>query len=412
MSSPNPLLDELARQEYKHGFVSAIESDVIPAGLSEEVVRLISRKKGEPEWLLEWRLKAFRHWLTMEEPTWAKVHYPAIDYQKIIYYAAPRSVDEKRPKSLAEVDPELLAMYEKLGVPLKEREILAGVAVDAVFDSVSVATTFREKLKEMGVIFCSFSEAVREYPDLVRKYLGSVVPYTDNFFATLNSAVFSDGSFCYIPKGVRCPMELSTYFRINQADTGQFERTLIVADDGRHRQLPRGVHGPEAGQEPAPRRRRRARGPRRRPDQVLHRPELVPGRQGREGGHLQLRHEAREVRRAPVEDLLDAGGDGLGHHLEVPELPPPRRRLRRRVLLRRRDGQLPAGRYRDEDDPRREEHALDDRLEGDLRRTRTEHLPRGRRRSRRARKAPATTRSATRSSSATSAAPTPFPTSR
>ena len=203
MSSPNRLLDELSQQEYKHGFVTAIESDAIPAGLSEEVVRLISRKKDEPEWLLEWRLKAYRHWLGMEEPTWAKVHYPAIDYQKIIYYSAPKSVDANRPKSLDEVDPELLAMYEKLGVPLKEREILAGVAVDAVLDSVSVATTFREKLHELGVIFCSFSEAVKTYPDLVRKYLGSVVPYTDNYFATLNSAVFSDGSFCYIPKGVR-----------------------------------------------------------------------------------------------------------------------------------------------------------------------------------------------------------------
>jgi Fe-S cluster assembly protein SufB len=232
MSSPDRLLDELAQREYKHGFVTPIESEVIPAGLTEDVVRLISRKKGEPEWLLEWRLKAYRHWLTMEEPTWAKVHYPAIDYQKIIYYAAPKSVDENRPKSLDQVDPELLAMYEKLGVPLKEREILAGVAVDAVFDSVSVATTFREKLHELGVIFCSFSEAVKTYPDLVRRYLGSVVPYTDNYFATLNSAVFSDGSFCYIPKGVRCPMELSTYFRINQADTGQFERTLIVAEEG------------------------------------------------------------------------------------------------------------------------------------------------------------------------------------
>jgi Fe-S cluster assembly protein SufB len=232
MSSRDRILDELARQEYPHGFVTDIDSEVIPAGLSEEIVRLISLKKGEPDWLTEWRLKAYRHWLTMTEPTWAKVHYPAIDYQRIVYYAAPKSVSESRPKSLDEVDPELLAMYEKLGVPLKEREILSGVAVDAVLDSVSVATTFREKLHELGIVFCSFSEAVREVPDLVRKYLGSVVPYTDNFFATLNSAVFSDGSFCYIPKGVRCPMELSTYFRINQADTGQFERTLIVAEEG------------------------------------------------------------------------------------------------------------------------------------------------------------------------------------
>ncbi len=225
------VLDELANQEYKHGFVTEIEAEVIPPGLSEDVVRAISERKGEPEWLLEWRLKAYRHWLTMKEPTWAKVSYPPVDYQAISYYAAPKSKGEG-PKSLDEVDPELLATYEKLGVPLREREVLAGVAVDAVFDSVSVATTFKEKLKEVGVVFCSFSEAVREHPELVRKWLGSVVPATDNFFAALNSAVFSDGSFCYIPKGVRCPMELSTYFRINQAETGQFERTLIVADEG------------------------------------------------------------------------------------------------------------------------------------------------------------------------------------
>jgi Fe-S cluster assembly protein SufB len=226
------VLDRLTRQEYPHGFVTDIDTDAIPAGLSEDVVRLISGKKGEPEWLLDWRLKAYRHWLTMEEPKWARVTYPPIDYQKIVYYAAPRSSVEGAPKSLADVEPELLAMYEKLGVPLKEREILAGVAVDAVIDSVSVATTFKEKLASVGIIFCSFSEAVREHPDLVKKYLGSVVPSSDNFFAALNSAVFSDGSFCFIPKGVRCPMELSTYFRINQANTGQFERTLIVAEQG------------------------------------------------------------------------------------------------------------------------------------------------------------------------------------
>jgi Fe-S cluster assembly protein SufB len=219
---------DLASREYTAGFVTDIESDTIPAGLNEDVVRLISKKKNEPEFMLEWRLKAFRHWLTMKEPTWANVRYPAIDYQKASYYAAPK----KAPKSLDEVDPELLATYEKLGVPLYERARLAGVAVDAVFDSVSVATTFKAKLQEVGVIFCSFSEAVKEHPELVKKYLGSVVPYTDNFFAALNSAVFSDGSFCFIPKGVRCPMELSTYFRINAANTGQFERTLIIAEEG------------------------------------------------------------------------------------------------------------------------------------------------------------------------------------
>jgi Fe-S cluster assembly protein SufB len=225
-----PTVQELAQREYKAGFVTDIEADQLPPGLSEDVVRAISEKKGEPEWLLEWRLKAYRHWLTMREPRWANVRYPAIDYQAISYYAAPKRKDG--PKSLEEVDPKLLETYEKLGVPLHERARLAGVAVDAVFDSVSVATTFKEKLQEVGVVFCAFSEAVRQHPELVRRWLGSVVPYTDNFFATLNSAVFSDGSFCYVPKGVRCPMELSTYFRINAANTGQFERTLIVAEEG------------------------------------------------------------------------------------------------------------------------------------------------------------------------------------
>ncbi len=224
-------VESLANREYKWGFVTDIEADAIPRGLSEDVIRLISAKKHEPEWLLEWRLKAFRLWQTMEEPQWANVHYPKIDYQNIIYYAAPKSKKDA-PKSLDEIDPELLDTYEKLGIPLKEREQLAGIAVDAVFDSVSVATTFKEKLKGMGIIFGSFSEAVREHPELVRKYLGSVVPPSDNYFAALNSAVFSDGSFCYVPKGVLCPMELSTYFRINAKDTGQFERTLLVADEG------------------------------------------------------------------------------------------------------------------------------------------------------------------------------------
>jgi Fe-S cluster assembly protein SufB len=231
MSGSTKTLQDLTAQDYKYGFVTDIEADTIPRGLSEEVVRLISAKKSEPPFMLEWRLKAYRHWLTMREPTWANVHYPKIDYQDIIYYSAPKSA-AAGPKSLEEVDPELRRTYEKLGIPLAEQKILAGVAVDAVFDSVSVATTFKDKLKSLGIIFCSFSEAVHEHPDLVQKHLGSVVPYSDNFFATLNSAVFSDGSFVYVPKGVRCPMELSTYFRINAADTGQFERTLIIADAG------------------------------------------------------------------------------------------------------------------------------------------------------------------------------------
>ncbi len=231
MSTTTDKLKEFVDKDYAYGFVTEIEQDTIPKGLDEKTVRIISEKKEEPEWLLEWRLKAFRHWLTMTEPTWPNVHYPPIDYQDVRYYSAPKQ-DKDKPKSLDEVDPELLRTYEKLGISLEEQGRLAGVAVDAVFDSVSVATTFKDKLSELGIIFCSFSEAVKEHPDLVRKYLGTVVPYSDNFFATLNSAVFSDGSFVYIPKGVRCPMELSTYFRINAAETGQFERTLIIADEG------------------------------------------------------------------------------------------------------------------------------------------------------------------------------------
>jgi Fe-S cluster assembly protein SufB len=230
MTTATNTIAELANKEYKYGFVTEIESDAIPRGLNEDVIRIISAKKNEPEFMLEWRLTAYRHWLTMQEPKWPNVHYPPIDYQNIIYYAAPKQ--QKTLNSLDEVDPELLATYEKLGISLKEQERLTGVAVDAVFDSVSVATTFKDKLAEMGIVFCSFSDAVQHHPQLIKKYLGSVVPYTDNFFATLNSAVFSDGSFCYIPKGVRCPMELSTYFRINAANTGQFERTLIIADEG------------------------------------------------------------------------------------------------------------------------------------------------------------------------------------
>ena len=223
-------IEELANKEYKYGFVTELEADSLPIGLNEDIIRQLSNLKNEPEFMLEWRLKAYRQWLTMKEPTWPNVKYPQIDYQAISYYSAPK----KKPKlnSLDEVDPELLKTYQKLGISLTEQKMLTGVAVDAVFDSVSVATTFKDKLGELGIIFCSFSDAVKEHPELVKKYLGSVVPYTDNFFATLNSAVFSDGSFVYIPKGVRCPMELSTYFRINAANTGQFERTLIVADEG------------------------------------------------------------------------------------------------------------------------------------------------------------------------------------
>ena len=233
MATEQKEITDLVKRKYQHGFVTDIEQEFVPPGLDEDVIRLISQKKGEPEFMTEWRLKAYRHWLTMEEPDWAHVRFNPIDYQAISYYAAPKS-QEDAPKSLDEVDPKLLETYDKLGIPLHERARLAGVAVDAVFDSVSVATTFKEKLAEAGVIFCSFSDAVKSHPELVRKYLGSVVPYRDNFFAALNSAVFSDGSFVYVPKGVRCPMELSTYFRINAANTGQFERTLIVAEEGSH----------------------------------------------------------------------------------------------------------------------------------------------------------------------------------
>lgn len=229
MSTELDHIESLANREYKYGFTADIESVTIPKGLNEDIIRMISAKKKEPEFMLEWRLKAFRHWQTLKEPKWANVRYEAIDYQDIIYYAAPKNHDAG--KSPEEIDPEIVALYDKLGIPLAEREALAGVAVDAVLDSVSVATTFKEKLSEFGIIFCSFSEAVQNHPDLVKKYLGSVVPYTDNFFAALNSAVFSDGSFIFVPKGVRCPMELSTYFRINAANTGQFERTLIIAEE-------------------------------------------------------------------------------------------------------------------------------------------------------------------------------------
>jgi Fe-S cluster assembly protein SufB len=243
MSEDLKTIEDIAAQDYAYGFVTDIETDTAPRGLTEDTVRMISAKKNEPEWLLDWRLRAFRHWLTMKEPSWQNVHHPPIDYQDITYYSAPK----KKPKlnSLDEVDPELLATFKKLGIPLDEQKILAGVAVDIVWDSTSVVTTFRETLKEKGVIFMSFGEAVQEHPELVRKYLGKVVPYNDNYFAALNSAVFSDGSFVYIPKGVRCPMELSTYFRINEANSGQFERTLIIADEGSYVSYLEGCTAPQ-----------------------------------------------------------------------------------------------------------------------------------------------------------------------
>ncbi len=244
MTDSAQTLERLAASDYQYGFVTDIEQETVAPGLNEDVIRLISAKKQEPDWLLEWRLTAFRNWLTQQQPEWARVHYPPIDYQAISYYAAPKQKGEG-PKSLDEIDPELRRTYEKLGIPLAEQAILAGVAVDAVFDSVSVATSYKGKLAELGIVFCSFSEAVREHPELVRKYLGSVVPYRDNYYATLNSAVFSDGSFVYIPPGVRCPMELSTYFRINASNTGQFERTLIIADEGAYVSYLEGCTAPQ-----------------------------------------------------------------------------------------------------------------------------------------------------------------------
>ena len=267
----NNRIEEIANAEYRHGFESKIEQEFIPKGLNEEIIRLISKKKNEPQWLLEFRLNAFAKWKTMKMPDWAHLEIPPIDYQDIIYYAAPAPKKETK-----EIDPQLEETFNKLGIPLHERNVLAGVAVDAVFDSVSVKTTFRETLAEKGVIFCSFSEAVRDYPDLVKKYLASVVPASDNFFAALNSAVFSDGSFCYIPKGTRCPMELSSYFRINAKGTGQFERTLIVADEGSYVSYLEGCTAPQ------------------RDENQLH---AVPRRQERQGRNIQFRNQKGDLQR-------------------------------------------------------------------------------------------------------------------
>ena len=364
-------------EAYKYGFISAIESDMAPKGLSEDTVRFISLKKEEPEWLLEWRLEAFRRWLTMDEPKWARVSYPPIDYQDIYYFAAPKS--SPAPRSLDEVDPELLRTYAKLGIPLVEQEILAGVerprvAVDAVFDSVSIATTFKAELAKAGVIFCSFSEAVHKHPDLVRRYLGSVVPPTDNFYATLNSAVFSDGSFVYVPPGVRCPMELSTYFRINEKNTGQFERTLIIADKGSYVSYLEGCTAPK------------------RDENQLHAAvvELVtlddaeikystvqnwyPGDAQGRGRYLQFRHQAGRLPRRAVKNLLDPGRDRLRDHLEISVLHIAWRGLARRILFDRDFERPPAGRQRNEDDPSRPQHHEPHHFEGRRRRQVAEHL--------------------------------------
>jgi len=347
-------VEQQVRQPYKYGWATDVEADIVPAGLNEDIIRLISRKKGEPEWLLEWRLRAYRHWLTMREPTWANVQYEPVDYQAIQYYAAPRKA--KNLDSLDEVDPKVLETFEKLGIPLAEQKRLAGVAVDAVFDSVSVATTFKETLAEHGVIFLPFSEAVREHPELVRQYLGSVVPPNDNFFAALNSAVFTDGSFVFVPKGVRCPMELSTYFRINAQSTGQFERTLIIAEEGAYVSYLEGCSAPM------------------RDENQLHAAvvELVA-------------LDDAEIKYSTVQNWFpgDENGKGgiynfvtNGHHVEVPELPPVGRQQHRRVLFGGRDQQSSAGGHWHQNDPHREEHPEHDRLQGHLRRQEPEHVPR------------------------------------
>ena len=376
MSTSTETIEQLATREYKYGFETEVDAETFPPGLNEDVVRRLSEKKQEPAWLLEFRLKAYRAWTSMREPTWHNLKIAPIDYQALSYYSAPKP---KKPSStsLDEVDPEVRRTFEQLGIPLEEQKLLSGVAVDAVFDSVSVATTFRAKLAELGIIFCSFSEAVREHPELVKKYLGSVVPYTDNFYATLNSAVFSDGSFAYIPKGVRCPMELSTYFRINARNTGQFERTLIVADEGASVSYLEGCTAPM------------------RDENQLHAAvvELValdgatikystiqnwyPGdHEGKGGIYNFVTKRGKALRQR--EDHLDPGRDRLGDHLEVSELHPAGRPLGRRVLLGGHDQQLAAGGHGHEDDAPREEHPEHDRLEGHLGGPRAEHLPRGR----------------------------------
>ena len=367
--------------QYKYGFETRIKSIKAPKGLNESTVRYISAKKSEPDWMLTWRLDSFERWRAMTEPTWANITYPKIDFQNLYYYAAPKGTEG--PKSLAEVDPELLRTYAKLGIPLKEQALLAGVtrprvAVDAVFDSVSVVTTFKEELAKAGVIFCSISEAIREHPDLVRKYLGSVVPQSDNFYAALNSAVFSDGSFVYVPEGVRCPMELSTYFRMNEKETGQFERTLIIADKGAFVSYLEGCTAPM------------------RDEHQLHAAvvELIalddaeikystvqnwyPGDKDGKGGIYNFVTKRGDCRGRNSKISLDAGRDRLGHHLEVSELHPARRQQPRRVLLDCRVERLPAGGQWHQDDPPRQEHLEPDHLEGHRCRALEQHLSRAR----------------------------------
>ncbi len=374
MSTSTETIEELATREYKYGFVTNVEAEEIPAGLNEDIIRIISAKKHEPEWLLEWRLKAYRVWQKMKEPTWHNLKINPINYQEIIYYSAPKQ--KPSLKSLDEVDPEVRKTFEKLGIPIEEQKMLSGVAVDAVFDSVSVATTFKKQLAEVGIIFCSFSEAVQEHPELVKKYLGSVVPHTDNFYAALNSAVFTDGSFAYIPKGVRCPMELSTYFRINAKGSGQFERTLIVADEGAYVSYLEGCTAPM------------------RDENQLHAAvvELValdnatikystiqnwyPGDKEGKGGIYNFVTKRGNCQGVNSKITWTQVETGSAITWKYPELHPAGRQLGRRVLLGCNDQQPAAGRHGHEDGPPREEHAQHDRLEGHLGRQGPEHLPR------------------------------------
>ena len=382
--------------QYKYGFVTDIESEKAPKGLSEDTVRFISAKKNEPEWMLAWRLEAFKRWLTMREPTWARVAYPKIDYQNAYYYSAPK---RNVLASLDEVDPEILKTYEKLGIPLKEQEILAGVrkqgepsklddeatggefrsgrvAVDAVFDFGLGRHHLQGGIEESRRDLHADVGGVREHPDLVKKYLGSVVPVTDNFFATLNSAVFSDGSFVYVPAGVRCPMELSTYFRINEANTGQFERTLIIADKGAYVSYLEGCTAPMRDENQLHAAVVELVAHRRRRDQIFDGAELVSGRRRRQGRHLQLRHQARRLPRRALEDFLDPGRDRLGHHLEISELHPARRPFARRVLFDRHFQRPPAGRQRHQDAASRQEHHQPHHLQGHRGRQIQQHLSR------------------------------------
>ena len=377
MSTAIQTVEELAKQEYKYGFTTDVETDAIPVGLNEDVIAMISAKKDEPAWLLDWRLNAFRVWSKMTEPTWHNVRYPPVDYQAISYYAAPK----KKPQleSLDEVDPEIRATFDKLGISLDEQKRLSGVAVDAVFDSVSVATTFKDTLADLGIIFCSFSEAVRDHPELVRKYLGTVVPHTDNFFAALNSAVFSDGSFAYIPRGVKCPMELSTYFRINAANTGQFERTLLVADEGAEVSYLEGCTAPQRDENQLhaavvelvalERRRPSSTRPSRTGTPVT--------RTARAGSTTSSPSGARlpRLQRSKISWTQVETGSAITWKYPSCILQGDERR--RRVLLGGDDEQPAAGRHRHEDDPPRKEHPEHDHLEGHLGRARPDQSYRG-----------------------------------